>query len=52
VIVTEAGGTVTDMRGGAFRSDDREILASNGKLHGKLRDVIAEHEVTSGTDPN
>ena len=30
VIVTEAGGTVTDMRGGPFRSDDREILASNG----------------------
>ena len=28
----EAGGTVTDMRGGPFRSDDREILASNGTI--------------------
>jgi myo-inositol-1(or 4)-monophosphatase len=52
VIVTEAGGMVTDMRGGAFRSDDREILASNGKLHGNMLAVIAEHEVTSGTDLN
>lgn len=52
VIVSEAGGTVTDMRGGTFRSDVREILASNGKLHGKLLEVIAGHEVTSGTDPN
>ena len=40
VMVTEAGGTVTDMRGGTFHSDDREILASNGKLHGDLLDVI------------
>jgi myo-inositol-1(or 4)-monophosphatase len=41
LIVTEAGGTVTDMRGGPFRSSDREILASNDKLHDKLLDVIA-----------
>lgn len=45
LIVTEAGGTVTDMRGGPFRSSDREILASNGRLHGKLLYVIAAHEV-------
>jgi myo-inositol-1(or 4)-monophosphatase len=44
VIVTEAGGTVTDMRGGAFRSDDREILATNGALHSDLLEVIAAHE--------
>src|SRR3954471_5743585 len=49
VIVTEAGGTVTDMHGGAFRSDDREILASNGRLHGKLLEVIGAHEVAAGT---
>src|SRR5215218_5255517 len=48
VIVTEAGGTVSDMRGGQFRSDGREILASNGNLHGKLLDVIAVHEVPAG----
>ena len=48
VIVTEAGGTVTDMRGRPFRSDDREILASNGRLHGKLLEVIGAHEVSPG----
>ena len=46
VMVTEAGGTVTDMCGGAFRSDDREILASNGALHGDLLEVIAAHAVS------
>jgi myo-inositol-1(or 4)-monophosphatase len=49
VIVTEAGGTVTDMGGGSFRADDRQILASNGKLHGKLLEVIGAHEVVPAT---
>ncbi len=44
-IVLEAGGTVTNMRGGPFHSDDREVLASNGTLHGDLLNVIAAHEV-------
>jgi myo-inositol-1(or 4)-monophosphatase len=52
VMVTEAGGTVTDMRGGAFRSDDREILASNGRLHGQLLGVIDGHEVAPGDHRN
>lgn len=47
VIVTEAGGSVSNMRGGSFHSDGREILASNGKLHGDLLEVIAEHEVAA-----
>ena len=50
IMVTESGGTVTDMRGGAFRSDDREILASNGRLHGELLGVIATHESPPGTN--
>jgi myo-inositol-1(or 4)-monophosphatase len=45
VIVTEAGGVVSDMRGGTFHSDDREIVASNGKLHPDLLDVITAHDV-------
>jgi myo-inositol-1(or 4)-monophosphatase len=45
VIVTEAGGMVTDMRGGTFHSDDREILASNGRLHLDLLDIITTHDV-------
>ena len=52
VIVTEAGGTVTDMHGGVFRSDDREILASNGRLHSKLLEVIGTHEVVPRTHRN
>jgi myo-inositol-1(or 4)-monophosphatase len=49
VMVTEAGGTVSDMRGGAFRSDDREILASNGSLHADMLGVIAAHDLAPGT---
>jgi myo-inositol-1(or 4)-monophosphatase len=45
VIVTEAGGMVTDMRGGTFHSDDREILASNGRLHRDLLDIITAHNI-------
>ena len=49
VIVTEAGGMVTNMRGGAFRSDEREILASNGSLHTDMLSVVAAHEHAPGT---
>jgi myo-inositol-1(or 4)-monophosphatase len=45
VIVTEAGGMVTDMRGGTFHSDDRQILASNGRLHRDLLDIITAHDI-------
>jgi myo-inositol-1(or 4)-monophosphatase len=47
LMVSEAGGTVTDMRGGPFHSDDREILASNGALHADLLDVIVNHRTLS-----
>jgi myo-inositol-1(or 4)-monophosphatase len=43
LLVTEAGGSVTDMIGGAYRSDDRQIVASNGSLHRQLLTVIAPH---------
>jgi myo-inositol-1(or 4)-monophosphatase len=43
LIVMEAGGKVTDLSGGPFRSDDRKILASNGFLHSTLLDVMARH---------
>ena len=41
LIVMEAGGTVTDMAGGPFRSADRQIVASNGPLHADLLAVMA-----------
>ena len=43
LMVAEAGGAVTDFRGGAFRSDGREVLASNSSLHDHLLAVIARH---------
>jgi len=53
LMVTEAGGAVTDMAGGTFRSDDRQIVASNGILHGDLLEVIARHpdEVVAAPHP-
>jgi len=41
LIVQEAGGTVTDLRGGAFQLHSRETLASNGLVHESL---MAEFE--------
>ncbi|MGH2615707.1 MAG: inositol monophosphatase family protein [Thermomicrobiales bacterium] len=43
LMVLEAGGTVTDFCGEPFRSDDREVVASNRLLHDQLRNVIARH---------
>jgi myo-inositol-1(or 4)-monophosphatase len=40
LIVQEAGGRVTDMAGGGFRSRARSVLASNGLLHGPMLKVI------------
>ncbi len=37
IIVTEAGGKVTSLDGGAFRSSRGEVLATNGRLHDELR---------------
>jgi myo-inositol-1(or 4)-monophosphatase len=36
LIVQEAGGTVTDFRGGPFQINSRETLASNGLVHQAL----------------
>lgn len=41
LIVEEAGGTVTSYDGQPFSSRGRQVLASNGKLHGQMLDVVA-----------
>ena len=46
LIVTEAGGRVTDMDGSRYSSRNRHILATNGRLHSKMLAVIAAHEET------
>jgi len=41
VIVREAGGTFTDLSGGAVGLGTRSVLASNGRLHDTLRKALA-----------
>ena len=42
LFVVEAGGRVSDYRGGPFVSDGGEILASNGRLHDALAAALAQ----------
>ncbi len=48
LLVEEAGGRVSDLRGGSFRPYGREILASNGALHGAMLAVLAASTAKSG----
>jgi len=48
LIVTEAGGKVTDFRGGPFNIYSQEILASNGLIHQEMLQVIREIETKVG----
>lgn len=40
LIVLEAGGTVSDLSGVRFGIHDREIVASNGRVHGQMLEVM------------
>jgi myo-inositol-1(or 4)-monophosphatase len=40
LLVTEAGGRVTSFAGDAYRLDSREILATNGLIHGELIELF------------
>jgi myo-inositol-1(or 4)-monophosphatase len=40
LIVTEAGGTVTDFEGGEFALQAPGILATNGRIHPEMLDVL------------
>ena len=42
VILEEAGGRVTDFKGGPFSIYNKETLASNGLLHEEMRSVLVE----------
>jgi len=42
LIVTEAGGTLSDLSGGRFNIRADEILASNGRIHDKLISVLQQ----------
>lgn len=40
LIVTEAGGKVTDFKGNAYKPEQRRVLATNGHIHNDLLQVI------------
>jgi len=40
LLVEEAGGTVTDFRGGSLDIYGKEILATNGRIHGEMIKVL------------
>ena len=41
LLVTEAGGTISDLRGGPFRARGGEVLATNGALHEAMLGELA-----------
>ena len=40
LMVTEAGGRVTNFKGGRFSIRSREILATNGHVHNEMVEVL------------
>jgi myo-inositol-1(or 4)-monophosphatase len=42
LLVTEAGGKITDFRGKPFSIYGRETLASNGFIHQAMKDILAQ----------
>ena len=43
LLVQEAGGPVTDLDGGPFDLRSGRIIATNGRIHNELQDVIREY---------
>lgn len=48
LIVREAGGRVSDFSGTKFSIHDDEVLASNGKIHGHMVEVLRKEENMKG----
>ena len=51
LLVTEAGGRVTDFSGAPYRLDSREILASNGLIHAELLGLFDDMFAGRGLAP-
>ena len=51
LLVSEAGGRVSDFAGGAFRLDSREVLASNGLIHDELVGMFGDLFAGRGLTP-
>jgi myo-inositol-1(or 4)-monophosphatase len=41
-LVEEAGGRITDLTGGALDLDSPSLVASNGRIHAAILDVLRE----------
>jgi myo-inositol-1(or 4)-monophosphatase len=48
LILEEAGGKVTDYRGGELKLEGREIVASNGALHPAMIELTGENDQQEG----
>jgi myo-inositol-1(or 4)-monophosphatase len=48
LILEEAGGKVTNYRGGKLNLADREIAASNGRLHSAMTNLMGENNRPAG----
>lgn len=42
LLVEEAGGKITHFDGGKFTLDSREVLATNGKIHGEMQELFVD----------
>lgn len=43
LLVTEAGGLVTDHLGNEFRLDSKTVVATNGRIHDRLAAIVSDH---------
>jgi len=50
LIVAEAGGRISDFHGGEFALEAPGILATNGRIHREMLDVLTADETAGGTD--
>jgi len=41
LLVREAGGKVTDLRGGEWTAERSDLLFSNGQVHGSMLGLLA-----------
>jgi myo-inositol-1(or 4)-monophosphatase len=51
LLVEEAGGKITHFDGSKFTLDSREILATNGLIHGEMEHLFAEMFAGRGLEP-
>jgi myo-inositol-1(or 4)-monophosphatase len=52
LLITEAGGTITDIFGGAFHLEAAHILATNGKIHHDMIRILERIDAVSHHPPS